>query len=353
MPILISAKRLPFVLLAALSVAACGKTAGSSTTAPGPDVWATVDGRNITRDDVEKAYRGSPPNPTPTADDDILTQKLNVLDNLIDQDIMVARAQAAKLDVTDAEVDTAIADRRAGMTDAEFQMQLAQQGLTPDDVKRGVRRELLVQKLIDRDITGKATITDDQIADYYNRNRAQFNLAEPQYHLAQIVVTSAHDPQVRNRMHDDAGTPEEAQRKVAMIAEKLRGGTDFGQLAADYSEDPQTAGQGGDLGFVPLSTIARNPQLRDVVVKMQPGNVNTINLNGNYTILLMAEALAAGQRDLSTPAVKNSVRDMLKAEKEELLRAAYVTAARNDARVANYLAQQVVAGKPPAATVTK
>jgi len=63
----------------------------------------------------------------------------------------------------------------------------------------------------------------------------------------------------------------------------------------------------------------------------------------------------AGQRLLSDPQVQQSIRDTLRNRKEQLLRAAYVTVARDDAHIANYLAQQVIesAGKLPVAASIK
>jgi peptidyl-prolyl cis-trans isomerase SurA len=58
---------------------------------------------------------------------------------------------------------------------------------------------------------------------------------------------------------------------------------------------------------------------------------------------------APGQRDLNDPAVQQSIRDNIRNRKEQLLRAAYLATARNNAKITNYLAQQVVesAGKLP------
>ena len=57
----------------------------------------------------------------------------------------------------------------------------------------------------------------------------------------------------------------------------------------------------------------------------------------------------AGQRDLSTPGLKDQITSTLKSRREALLRAAYLTALRSDAKIVNYLARRVVEGKgaPP------
>ncbi len=327
---------------------------GSQPQAAGPDVWATVDGRNITRDDVEKAYRGSldPSAPAPS-EEEALNQKLNIIDELINQEVLQARAKGLAVEPTDADVDSALATRKGSVTDEAFNLELSQRGFTLDDVKRGLRRELAVQKVIEKEVTSKVNVTDQDISTFYEANRGQFNLEEAQYRLAQIVITPVREPQLRNRMGDDAVTPAEAQRKAQMLTDRLKAGADFSALAMDFSEDPQSVGQGGDLGFVPVSALNQlPPEFRSAVLRMQPGNVQTLTINGGHTILMLLAREEAGQRDLSSPSVKDNIREMLKSRKLQLLQNAYVTMARNDATVVNHLARRIVEaqGQVPGAT---
>jgi peptidyl-prolyl cis-trans isomerase SurA len=207
-----------------------------------------------------------------------------------------------------------------------------------------------VQKLLNREVVAKISITDQDVLDFYNKNRAQFNVAEPQYHIAQIVVTSHPDPAVHNRKNDKATTEPEAKRKIALIEQKLAGGADFGQLAMDYSED-STATTGGDLGFVPESALNRSdPALKKTILMMKPGDVSQpIGDKNGYRILKLIAKEPAGQRELSDPQVQQSIRDMLRNRKEQLLRSAYMIDARDDSHVTNYLARQILesAGKLP------
>jgi hypothetical protein len=87
---------------------------------------------------------------------------------------------------------------------------------------------------------------------------------------------------------------------------------------------------------------------------MQPGNVNTLAMGDNYTILLLVSKEDAGQRELNSPGVRDNIRNTLTQRKQTVLRTAYVTAARDEARVVNHFARQVVAaqGKPPALAPT-
>jgi peptidyl-prolyl cis-trans isomerase SurA len=312
-----------------------------------PDVWATVDGREIRRDDVDKAYRAArdPAAPQPS-ELEILGAKLEVIDQLITQDILLTRAGTSNLDATDAEVETAYAERKRSVPEDVFQQQLSQRSLTVDDMKRSIRRDLNVQKVIDRDVTSKIGVTDQEIGDFYTANRAGFNVPETQYHLAQIVIAPVRQPELRNRKNDDAATPAEAVRKAQMIMDRLRAGDKFSELAADYSEDPNSLPQAGDLGFVTASALNRvPPALRDAVLKSQPGTVKLVNVGGTLTIVLLVDVQAAGQRELNDPGVRDNIRDTLRQRKEQVLRTAYLGAARNDAKVVNYLARQIVDGQ--------
>jgi len=89
--------------------------------------------------------------------------------------------------------------------------------------------------------------------------------------------------------------------------------------------------------------------LRDAVLKKTPGTVSVATSNGAYTLVLVVAHEPAGQRDLSTPGVRERITEALRARKEQLLRAAYLTTARTDAQVANHFARRLVEsqGKMP------
>jgi len=329
--------------------AACSDTAPPPSP-PAPDVWAVVDGREIRKDDVERAYRRvAPATPVPS-EEEALAAKLRILDDLIDQDVLLERARTLKVEVTDAELDKAFAERKGNMPDEAFRKELDQRGLTSDDMKRDLRRELIVQKLLQQEVGSRIAIGDQDVREFYDRNREQFNVSETRHRIAQIVVTPGRDPRVRNGANDDAASPAEAKRKLQMLVARLKSGGDFAELARDYSEDPQSALQGGDLGFIPASALNQvAPELRQAVLKANPGDVATVSAGGGHIIFLLVERQAAGQRNLDTPGVRESITDLLRGRKEQLLGAAYLAASRNDAKVVNHLARQLVearAGEP-------
>ena len=329
-----------------VAVAACNRMsapAGASVTA---DTWAVVNGKAITRQDVDKAYRSSRDPGTTASEEETVLAKMGLLDELIIQEIMLAKAAELKVELPQTELDTAEANAKKNIPEDAFQQQLTQRGLTAADMREGLRRQLLAQKVMTREITDKVVVTDQEVTDFFNANKAQFNVPEEAYHLAQIVITPAPDPQLQNGTGDDATTPQAAAQKVQMLMERLKAGASFSELAAGYSEDPETAQRGGDLGLVPMSRLQQAPpQLRSAVLGKKPGEWTVAASNGAYTLVLVVSHEQAGQRDLSTPGMKENLQNSLKARKEQVLRAAFVTAARNDAKVEHYLARRLVEAK--------
>jgi peptidyl-prolyl cis-trans isomerase SurA len=339
-----------FVALSALATAgfitACRSTPATSTTTASANTWAVVNGREITREDVDKAYRRTRDTSQPLSDEETLTAKLSLLNELIVQEILVAKAGELKLDVPQSDLDTAYANAKKNISDEAFQQELTRRSLTPADMREGLRRELLTQKVIEREVGSKIAVTDQEVSDFFNANRAQFNVAEESYHIAQIVVTPTREPQVTNGTGDDAATPQAANAKTRMLMERLKGGASFRDLALSYSEDPESAPRGGDLGFVPVSRLKQAPpRLRDAVLNKTPGTVSVASSGGAHTIVLVVAHEQAGQRDLSMPAVREGITQTLRGRKEQLLRAAYLTAVRTDAEVVNYLARRLVESK--------
>jgi len=332
----------------------CSFAAGcKKESAPGPDVWAVVNGKDISRAEVDKYYRTRVNADAPApSQEEALSLKLSILDELINNEILIERANKMNLVASDAEVEDKFTESKSPYTEEEFQKKLKDTNLTVNDLKGDIRRQLSVQKLLNREVVAKISITDQDVSDFYQKNRSQFNVAEPQFHIAQIVVTSHPDPSVHNRKNDKATTEGEAKRKIAVLEQKLSSGSDFGQLAMDYSED-STATTGGDLGFIPESALNKSdPVLKKTVLEMKPGQVTPpIGVpNQGYRILKLITKEPAGQRDLADPQVQQTIRDTLRNRKEQLLRSAYMIEARDDSHVTNYLARQIIesAGKLPA-----
>jgi len=351
-----AAALLPVVAMALAMATGCKQKAQ-----PSPDVWAVVNGQEIKRDDVDKYYRTRVnPDGQEPSQEEALSLKLNVLEELINNEILLERAKKLNLEASDGEVEDKFTEMKSPYTEDEFQRQLKDRGVSVDDLKRDLRRQLSITKLLNREVVAKISITDQDVTDTYNANKAQFNVVEPRYRISEIVVTPRKEPQIRNLKNDDATNEVEAERKVKMLEDKLNSGADFAQLAMDYSEDMNSSAMGGDLGYVPESALNQSDStLKRIVMGMKPGQVSPplpiqSKEGPRIVILKLITRESPGQRNISDPQVQQTIRDTLRSHKEQLLRSAYLTIARDDSRVTNYLAQQVIeaAGKLPDAAKT-
>lgn len=344
--------RQPAALLPLLAIVLSVLTGCKQQERHSPDVWAIVNGTEIKRDEVEKYYRSQVnPEGQEPSQEEALSLKLNVIEQLINNEILLERAKKLNLEASDGEVEDKFTELKSPYTEEEFLRQLKSRGMSVDDLKRDLRRQLSIQKLLNREVAAKISISDQEVTDFYNANHNQFNVAEPQFRISQIVITPRKDPQIRNRKNDDATNEAEAERKAKMLWDKLNGGADFAQLAMDYSEDPNTAATGGDLGYIPESALNQSdPNLKRLVLTMKPGQVSQpLVLKDSIRILKLVARESAGQRGVDDPQVRQTIRDTLRNRKEQLLRNAYLAVARDEAHVTNFLAQQVVeaAGKLP------
>jgi len=355
--VLPAARRSRLFWLFPLALAGLAAACQSKPAAPpvSSDAWAVVNGHEITRDAVDKAYRRNTQTPQAPSEEEIATAKLALLDELIVQELLLGKARELKIELPDTELDAAYLEARKNIPDDAFKRELAQRNLTPADMREGLRRDMLMQKLLEREVGSKITVTDQDITAFFEANRAQFNRTEDAYRIAQIVITPVRDAQTANRTGNDATTPQEAAAKLQMVMERLKGGAQFNEVAADFSEDPESAARGGDLGFVPLSQLQQAaPQLRDAVLKGTPGSARVLSANGGYTVVVVVGKDAAGQKDPSMPEVKSGINQMLRDRREQLLRTAYVAAIRSDAVVVNLAAKRLVEsqGKLPSLGLT-
>ncbi len=309
---------------------------------------ASVNGRPVSYSELNRALSAQFPSAKLQSNDDQSTQlHLDTLRALIDNEIMLQRAEKQGLLASDADVDTKYNELKAPYTREEFQKLLDQRKMSANDLRAQIRRDLSVQKLFNKEIGSHISISDADVANFYNANKASYNLPENQVRLAQIVVTPTPDPTVQNLKHDKAKNEEQARSKMQALQLRIRQGENFGELAQNYSEDSKTAPNGGDLGFIPESSLDKaNPELRSIILAMSPGQVSKIIHTGEgYRIIKLISKEPAGQRELSDPRVQENIRTELFQRKDQLLKSAFYEVARSQAKVVNYYAQSVLASR--------
>jgi peptidyl-prolyl cis-trans isomerase SurA len=349
-PVHISSTTVSALALAAalltLGLAGCNPT-------PSPDVMATVNGKQIVSSEVERLYKQSlADTPQAPSNEQATIMRLNILRNMIDDEILQQRAATLNLVATDDEVNANLTDMKAPYTQEEFDRQLKAKNLTLDELKRDIRRSLTKNKLINKEIESKINVTDGEISTYYNAHKSEFNLIEPKYHMAQILVTGAPSKQVNNLQNSKAANDADAKKKIQMLRNRLDSGEEFGSVAMSFSEDPATSANGGDLGFIPESQLQASPEVFNALSKLKAGQfTDTLPITQGegasrktvgYAIYQLIEKRPAGQRELTDPRVQLEIRQLLRNNHAQLLENAYYEMLHNEAKIHDYYAEQIL-----------
>ncbi len=320
------------------------------------DVVATVNGHPIHRAELEKIYKeqlgdaqqGQPQEQPSQEQADSL--RLGLLSEMISEEIVQQRAAKMNLTATNEEVDAKLAEMKAPYTEEQFDERLRERHTTVDDIKRDLRRTLTNNKLLNKEINSKITVSDADINAYYNQHKAEFNNLENQYHIAQILVTSSPSPRPSNLQGSKAQSEAEARKKIQALKNRADSGEDFGTLAMNFSEDPQTSSSGGDRGLVSESQLASNPVVYNAITKLKPGQVTDIipfpdpqdpKKVAGYVILQLLSKESAGQHNVSEPQVQQRIRQGLHDARSTLLKNAYFEMLRDQAKIENFFAEQI------------
>lgn len=245
-------------VLAAAGLLTSGACRSSPPTGLSPTL-ATVLDEPITVEDFQQAFErhGRDGRLEPAAADAqaIAELKLNLLDQLIEERLLLAEARRLKLSATSTEVTAAVERIKNDYSEQGFDEYLRERGITYDDWLEQLQRDLTIRKLVQQSIDSKVTVTAEEIEAYYRAHTDEFQQPE-QVHARQIVVA----------------TEEEAHRLHARLSGSDAGGYSFEELASDFSLSPDRA-QGGDLGFFARGEL---PEEFDVIFELEPGGVSRV-----------------------------------------------------------------------------
>jgi peptidyl-prolyl cis-trans isomerase SurA len=338
-----------FVLLTGASLA----TVTGCHRPPSADVVASVNGKDLMRAEMDRNYKaslgGAPQKPSPEEAD---IRRLTILHQMITDEILEQRAAKLNLSASDEDVNAKITELKAPYTQEDFDKQLKQREMSLDDLKRDIRRSLTKDKLINKEIESRVNITDGEISGFYAAHKAEFNLIEPRYQISQIAVTGAPSQQAGNLQNNKATNDADAKRKIEILHNRLESGEDFSTLAMNFSEDPNTSSNGGDMGFIAESALKGDPQVFDALNKLKPGQFTDVLPISDgagpghkvigYAIYRLLSRDPAGQRELNDPRVQQAIHTTLHNNRVQLLENAYFEKLQNEAKIQNYLADQIL-----------
>lgn len=326
----------------------CPPGENGSNTPPvgnGNETAATVNGTAIKLEEVERAIKQQAQGQESKLSQLELTQaRLQVLEGLIQQEVMFQKAQKEETIPTDEEVTTELNKMKtsSGASKEDFEKRMKDAGITEDILKEQLKKQIAIQKLMEK-VTGKVEPpSDSEIEAFYNGNKEAF-VRKRGVKLATIVV----DP--RDSGQNDP-TKDEASTKLRMqeISKKLAGGTDFATLATEYSEDPSRLRK-GDLGYISEEQMKQtfSPQLAQGFMsdKFQIGQVaGPFNIGGKFYIFKLQDRVEKDEKlTLESPGIRQQITDNLVNGRKQILQASYAAVAMDEADIVNFLAQKVVA----------
>lgn len=332
------------VLFSAALFSGCGPTGGTDGPADSNETAATVNGKAIRMEEVERAIKqqaqGQEIRLSPL---ELAAGRLQVLQSLIEQEVMFQKAEKEGAVPTDEEVTGEFNKRKtaSGLSAEQFDAKMKEIGETEASARMTIKKGLAIQKLNDK-ITGKIEPPkDNEIAQFFNNNPQAFKNKRGAQ-LAAIVI----DPRDAGQ-GDTTRNDLEAQTKAKEIGTRVMQGADFATVARESSEDRETGLRGGDWRYFTEEEMKQAfPQgFSEAVMGMNNGDIfrQLIPFEGRYLILkLQRKQLTDEDRTLDTPGVRQEIIDFLLNSRKQLLAASYQAIAMNEAKVENFLAKKVI-----------
>ncbi len=311
------------------------------------DTVAIVNNKEIKMAEVEKLFQNKvkQSGQLPSSEE-AQTLRLDILRQLINDEILMQQAAKEKLEATDAEINTKFTNLKKNFTEERFQQFLKEQGVSVDDVRAELRKSSTIEKLYNKEITSKISVSDAEIRDFFNNNKQKFNLPDT-WHVYHILITpKSNQAQVAgNTKSFDTQTVQEAQERVLRVLKRALSGEDFQVVARDSSDDSTSAPSGGDLGFLSAQQMEQQigPAFRQAVESLKPGETfaKPVVTQYGFHIVRITEKAPAGQRDLSDAAVQANIRQTILDRRDNLLKTAYLDKVRDEASVRNVLAETI------------
>ena len=338
------AKVLAVSCLAAAGLVLNGCSSSGTEVRDNNTVAATVNGHNIMLNEVERAIaqqtNGNPASLNQLA---MAQARLTVLDTLIKKEVMFQRAEKEKLLPTESQIDGAIATQKqnSGMTAEDFEKTLKAQNMSMETLREEARKSLAISALQDK-YNGKIDISDREVEEYYNANRQYFK-NERGVSLAMIMVDPADNSSTG--ITDDAKNEADAKLKIDTIYQQLQGKADFATVARARSEDINSLRQGGDAGFATEEDLKNNNFPPELIASffgpMQVGDYTQPTRFGSgkwYIFKLAAKRLQTENLTLESPGVRQQIAQGLTNQRKQILNAALMETAMNEARIINNLA---------------
>lgn len=254
--------------------------------------------------------------------------KREALENLITRELLVQESRRRKVKVDEKEVEREFSQLKGRYADEKsFSETLSRLKLSEAMLREQISGGIAIRNLVNEEIGSRITVSDEEVARYYEQNRERFT--QPAKVLLSHIL-------VRRSPDWDADRKKEATDRIASLRKRIDKGEDFSNLARRYSEDRQNGEQGGVLGWFVAGQLSG--ELEKEVRDLKTGQVSqVVEDRFGLHIVKVLERTAAFTPTLDE--LKVRIRALVKQEKGSKLLQPYVAKLRNAAKVEIRLAE--------------
>lgn len=292
---------------------------------PSPDNVAVVNGKAITRAEMERELAGmlnqmKSQGAVPEASQ-VEALKKNLLEELISQELLAQEGTKLGIKADGVMVDDRLKTLKSRFpSEEEFKSALSRSNLSEPELRSQMERGLLIHEVLSREVIQKVTISPQESKEYYDTHPDDFK--QPQQVRASHILIK-----LEPKAEEDAKA--KARWEIEEVRKKLSKGADFAALAKEFSQCPSKA-QGGDLGFFERGQMTK--PFEDAAFSLKPGQTSGIvETEFGYHLIRVTEEKPAGM--LSYENVKGELEEQLKEAKTRTEVGRYVEGLRNKAKV--------------------
>jgi peptidyl-prolyl cis-trans isomerase SurA len=290
-------------------------------------VAATVNGEVVTLSDLtERAgsewARVERMDPGKERDDARAALLRRAFEVILAEKLLGAQAQALQLEVTEAQLDAAVADikTRNRFDDAQLDQALSDQGITRAEFRAQVRRELETFQVLQQRVRGRVKLSDDDVRNYYRTHPREFG-GEEEVRARHVFLPVGEGA----RKEDEEKVRAQGER----VLQRIRAGEEFAKVARETSKGP-SAQDGGDLGWLRRGTIQK--ELEDAAFALAPGQVSPLLRAGpGFHVLMVEERRTGAGRSYEESA--EEIRARLYEEQVGTYRQQYIDELKKDALI--------------------
>ena len=294
------------LLLLLVTLASVSLFASSDTnTTENGRVIATVNGYEITKAELDRQVGILMPRSffhSTVTPEKLKEVEKDALKELVKKHLLLQYAKKKGYKISDSIVEREEKKiRKAFGSKENFEARLKRSNLTYDEFRRELRNDLLMQKLYDKEI--RTDLTDEDLRNYYEKNKYKFKVPE------KIKIRLIY---VRNNPTDPKGR-EKALKRAQEALEKIKGGKDFADIAAKYS-NAMSRIKGGDMGFIHKGML--DEPIEKVAYSLKKGEMSDIvETPKGFYIVKLEEISPSVQLDFDQ--VKERLKKELKSKYEE------------------------------------